>query len=244
MTFPEEFSGDEVDLTEFLARPERPGGTLSYHAVQGVLFAMISSPRMPMPSEWLPVIFGGGEEPYGEDIEEINEGLGALMELYNRINREVEEERVGLPADLEVREDPLDNLGPDAPLGQWSLGFAIGFEMVRPDWEAVLPEDLRDMIAAFSAFLFFFADRETAEELLSEGADTSPDDLAEEASRILAGFEEAMAALARSGRTLGQVAGDEADEPASQPIRREKIGRNEPCPCGSGKKYKKCCRGA
>ena len=28
------------------------------------------------------------------------------------------------------------------------------------------------------------------------------------------------------------------------PYRREtpKIGRNEPCPCGSGKKYKKCCR--
>ncbi len=23
----------------------------------------------------------------------------------------------------------------------------------------------------------------------------------------------------------------------------EKIGRNEPCPCGSGKKYKKCCMG-
>lgn len=27
-----------------------------------------------------------------------------------------------------------------------------------------------------------------------------------------------------------------------QPVRREKkVGRNEPCPCGSGKKYKKCC---
>jgi uncharacterized protein YecA (UPF0149 family) len=27
------------------------------------------------------------------------------------------------------------------------------------------------------------------------------------------------------------------------PMRRtgEKIGRNDPCPCGSGKKYKKCC---
>ena len=24
-------------------------------------------------------------------------------------------------------------------------------------------------------------------------------------------------------------------------VRVEKIGRNEPCPCGSGKKYKKCC---
>lgn len=29
---------------------------------------------------------------------------------------------------------------------------------------------------------------------------------------------------------------------AVQPVRRgKKVGRNEPCPCGSGKKYKKCC---
>jgi preprotein translocase subunit SecA len=28
-----------------------------------------------------------------------------------------------------------------------------------------------------------------------------------------------------------------------KPVKREgeKIGRNAPCPCGSGKKYKKCC---
>ena len=26
-----------------------------------------------------------------------------------------------------------------------------------------------------------------------------------------------------------------------QPAKSEKIGRNAPCPCGSGKKYKKCC---
>ena len=36
--------------------------------------------------------------------------------------------------------------------------------------------------------------------------------------------------------------GDEADQ-KKKPVRREakKIGRNSPCPCGSGKKYKKCC---
>ena len=28
---------------------------------------------------------------------------------------------------------------------------------------------------------------------------------------------------------------------APAPITRQKVGRNEPCPCGSGKKYKKCC---
>ena len=24
-------------------------------------------------------------------------------------------------------------------------------------------------------------------------------------------------------------------------VREKKVGRNDPCPCGSGKKYKKCC---
>lgn len=24
-------------------------------------------------------------------------------------------------------------------------------------------------------------------------------------------------------------------------VKQEKVGRNEPCPCGSGKKHKKCC---
>lgn len=31
-------------------------------------------------------------------------------------------------------------------------------------------------------------------------------------------------------------------EPSTQKERIGKIGRNSPCPCGSGKKYKKCCR--
>ncbi|RYZ84342.1 MAG: DUF1186 domain-containing protein, partial [Proteobacteria bacterium] len=34
-------------------------------------------------------------------------------------------------------------------------------------------------------------------------------------------------------------------EGAGLPIRNPvKIGRNDPCPCGSGKKYKKCCLNA
>ena len=34
---------------------------------------------------------------------------------------------------------------------------------------------------------------------------------------------------------------EEAPEPRRPVVRGRKIGRNEPCPCGSGKKYKKCC---
>ncbi len=37
-----------------------------------------------------------------------------------------------------------------------------------------------------------------------------------------------------------QMVGAGAVEKPQQVIRREKIGRNDPCPCGSGKKYKKC----
>jgi len=37
-----------------------------------------------------------------------------------------------------------------------------------------------------------------------------------------------------------QMIGAGASEKPQQVIRREKIGRNDPCPCGSGKKYKKC----
>ncbi len=52
----------------------------------------------------------------------------------------------------------------------------------------------------------------------------------------------------RAQRTVahrGALPGQEADpgDVAVQTVRRqgEKIGRNAPCPCGSGKKYKKCC---
>ncbi len=30
-------------------------------------------------------------------------------------------------------------------------------------------------------------------------------------------------------------------DPKSEPVHVNKTGRNDPCPCGSGKKYKKCC---
>ena len=33
----------------------------------------------------------------------------------------------------------------------------------------------------------------------------------------------------------------EASEIKKKPVRKQKIGRNDPCPCGSGKKYKQCC---
>ena len=61
----------------------------------------------------------------------------------------------------------------------------------------------------------------------------------EAASREQLAFQHAAASALQ-----GETAAQEADQPATpQTYTREqpKVGRNEPCPCGSGKKYKQCC---
>ena len=43
-------------------------------------------------------------------------------------------------------------------------------------------------------------------------------------------------------QTPRRVMENRSDNEPAQPVRAEnRIGRNDPCPCGSGKKYKKCC---
>jgi preprotein translocase subunit SecA len=43
--------------------------------------------------------------------------------------------------------------------------------------------------------------------------------------------------------TMATAGGGEGEAKMELPLRREapKVGRNEPCPCGSGKKFKSCC---
>jgi preprotein translocase subunit SecA len=56
-----------------------------------------------------------------------------------------------------------------------------------------------------------------------------------------AGMRERLSAAASAGSADGN--GAEAEPALALPIQREapKVGRNEPCPCGSGKKFKNCC---
>jgi preprotein translocase subunit SecA len=54
--------------------------------------------------------------------------------------------------------------------------------------------------------------------------------------------EEARPASEIERQQQAAIAGTEADRKL-EPIRNlePKVGRNDPCPCGSGKKYKQCC---
>ena len=57
-----------------------------------------------------------------------------------------------------------------------------------------------------------------------------------------AGLEEERRQRQEQEMQMNKGAAGEDSKPR-EPIKREgdKIGRNAPCPCGSGKKYKKCC---
>lgn len=63
-----------------------------------------------------------------------------------------------------------------------------------------------------------------------------------EAQRQAQAEEAARRAQAQHATAENQLADDEADAASPQTVVRDerKVGRNEPCPCGSGKKYKQC----
>jgi preprotein translocase subunit SecA len=60
--------------------------------------------------------------------------------------------------------------------------------------------------------------------------------------RVSYSREEEQEAIEQQEQEVYYNRGDEAAQP-KKPIRADdsKVGRNDPCPCGSGKKYKKCC---
>ena len=49
--------------------------------------------------------------------------------------------------------------------------------------------------------------------------------------------------VSRREKAFSYSGGESEEKPKGKTIVRKgrKIGRNDPCPCGSGKKYKKCC---
>lgn len=65
-------------------------------------------------------------------------------------------------------------------------------------------------------------------------AETRPDDARDLDERGLGYLDDPVAALAWTEEGAG--------EPVTNPYRD--VGRNDPCPCGSGKKFKRCCLGA
>ena len=224
-------------LQAFLEHPARPAGTLGYHALQGFLFAVVNAPELVPPSEWLPLVFDEQDAGFGS-VEEAKAILGEIMTLYNTVNAAAREESA-LPTDCVFRDDVLANFGDEAPIAQWSRGFLHGYRWLDEVWEAYVPEALVEEFAATLMALSFFASRELAEGFRAECAkpEQSLEMMADAMRRVV---PDAVAQYAHLGRSIAKVL-TERDAADREPRRTVNIGRNDPCPCGSGQKYKKCC---
>jgi uncharacterized protein len=184
--------------------------------LDGYLAGVIVCPEMIPPSEWLPLVWGEGH--MFQSPEEAQELLPIVMALYNDIARAIGRSRGYVPR--------LDADTDDSPLWElWASGFARALDL-RP-WAWSLYDDMAEDDPEAIPFRLLNALATAAEE--SGGSDLH-DDL----QKLLRDNAEAIlgSSVERLNRT--RLATLEADRPT-------KIGRNDPCPCGSGKKYKKCC---
>lgn len=226
-------------LKDFLDEQERPEGTFNLQQLYGYLFAIAAAPEMVPPSQWLPVIFNDEDAVY-RDMQQANDILQTVMGIYNQLNRQVLDRDPRLPGVCQPLQSVVKNLEPDAPLSLWAQGFLEGHNFVAEMWDENTPEGLDEELGSCLMILSFFADAELAKAYHAESAQPGIN-LETMAGSMLKLFSEAMSAYAHLGRTIYEV-NLEQKEHVPQPFFRDpKVSRNDPCPCGSGKKYKRCC---
>lgn len=225
-------------LRAFLEHPGRPAGTLPLEELRGFLFAIVNAPELIVPSRWMPKVFGG-EEACVAGLEDARGITAALMEEYNAINEASMAAESRLPPGCVFGETPIDNLDDDAAIARWSRGFRAGYLWVQDTWQQYLPDSDSDLDRRFSmalVVLSFFSSRQIAEALCAE---THAQDLPAIAGTMMRTFPGAVRDYVRIGRRLQTPAAEARQAPRRRAA--PKTGRNEPCRCGSGRKYKRCC---
>ena len=102
-------------LDDFLMSDRAPEESMGLSDLDGFLTGVAVGPERVLPSEWLPVVWGGGE-PAFEGVEEARSILGTMVGRYNEIVRALD----AAPHDL----GPVLWEGPDgqAIVTDWAVG--------------------------------------------------------------------------------------------------------------------------
>lgn len=196
---------------------------MDFHEAAGVFAAVATAPTMVRPSAWMDMVKG---EHIFEGIQEVQGFSQGVMALYNEVLRSVAEQDahcVPAPTDQEA-------------VRQFCQGY-ITIAAVDPSWEA----DERAFVELLPMFaLAGVASMDKVAELLPSAREDR-DAWLESARHELPATVSALYAYWAKARRLAAS----ATASAAEPVRRNspKIGRNAPCPCGSGKKFKRCCAG-
>jgi uncharacterized protein len=210
--------------------------------VRGFLWAIASTPTDIEIDDWLPFIFEGDDGNFSDDIEEenITNLLSDLLdEQYQRIGEDDSE-----LSSSEYRWHEAEDQR--WPLTAWCSGLLKAHYWQEDVWNELLAEtepvktedgvfDIVEEVDSTLSIAALFADISGALEDAEESAEVflaSMAEIAEQLPWIMMNYAE-----------CGCLLSDMLDAEPEEPYRREqpKIGRNDPCFCGSGKKYKNCC---
>ncbi|VAW51004.1 hypothetical protein MNBD_GAMMA06-1001 [hydrothermal vent metagenome] len=194
-------------------------GIFCISELDGLLTAVVSGPVMLSPSQWLPQVWGDFE-PEFDSAEEFEKVLMLMMRHMNNIVSLLMEQ----PQDFEPMFLVHDVDGETHTIvDEWCEGYMRGVMLTEEQWQ-LQNIDMKILITPITAFqgeqAFITHDQYNSQQIRNLQ------------QAIISNVREIHAYWLAQRADLA---------PASFRHSEEKSGRNDPCPCGSGKKYKKCC---
>ena len=212
-------SPTELDaLNAFLQQPGRRERTMDPAMLEGYAAALIVAPEMVLPSDWLPWVWDidAGRAPAGfATAAQAQRIYSLVMRLYNGVARAFMAEP--------VRFTPLYQREARWDARRWCQGFLIGLDFDEALWLELMDKEL----AWFTPFVMLGEDEEIPAEEFESG----------NVERWKAVIPTRLVQMRDHWRRQKEV-------PALVRRAEPKVGRNEACPCGSGRKFKKCCGAA
>ena len=229
---------------------------ISFEWVDGFLAALAATPRLPTLNEWLPTLCGDAFERAFGDPESADAAQAVLVQrlkvLCDQLDPEAlfdDPEQLRLdPLIADVSDEDRQRLVDEGALsaeeaalvqtgGLWAEGFFDGVEAFPALWEEPPDEE--------ASVLFKQAFDQIAALMLAPGSDEWKAHVAEyypkaeEPGEGEPTRDELLAEACMSVQDLRLFWVDFA--PKTETRRVEAVpGRNDPCHCGSGKKFKKC----
>ncbi|HET8938835.1 MAG TPA: UPF0149 family protein [Polyangiales bacterium] len=210
----------QPDIAELRRTLDSANGTMSFHGACGLFAALASTPKLRTPREWLDLVTG---DYRFKDVTDARHFMNGVMTLYNEVVHSMTE------LGAHCCPPPED----DANLRD----FCEGYMKIAIDDPASHEEPARAMLLPIRA-LAGAVPMETVNECAA-ACDEYPERWLQRAREELQDTVTSLHAHWASERD----AAAELQRQRTLPQRRAtpKVGRNERCPCGSGKKFKKCC---
>ena len=201
---------------------------MNLEMLDGFFAALICGPGTVLPSEYLPEIWGG--ETADQDLAqpELMQFLDLAMRHWNMTTHTLHSGDVYLPLLLE-NEQGITHAN------DWARGFMRGMFLRHGDWiELVNSEEHGGVLVP----IFALANEHHADPEMRPYK--GPID-AQQREKLIVGVAAGVTSIYRYFAPHRRAAVREARESTTYRRTAQKIGRNDPCSCGSGKKFKHCC---